>query len=443
MASTDTIYALSSGRLPAGVAVVRISGAQTRFVVETICRHVGKDRQAVYCMLRSRDGEIIDRGLSTFFAGPRSFTGEDCAELSVHGGKAVVAKLFEELGGFDGVRMAEAGEFTRRAMLNGKVDLVEAEALADLIGAETEVQRRFAAANAGGRQSALYEEWRSRIVVGRAMLEAELDFSDEGDVPESVAEKVWSEFAELATAIERHAAGFKNAEIVRDGFRVVILGAPNVGKSSLLNALAKRDAAIVADEPGTTRDLVEVAFDLDGMKVLLADTAGIREGAGRIEQIGIERALSAARRADLVLVLSALDREEVGDPVVGDVDMLRVGSKLDLLDDRGQERARANFDLLVSSTGGEGLDALLAAIGSKAAVAAASVADVLPSRARHAELLGRTAACLRKAVGGDASDVELRAEELRQASDTLGRIVGRIDVEELLDAIFSEFCIGK
>jgi tRNA modification GTPase len=443
MASTDTIYALSSGRLPAGVAVVRISGPRTRFVIETICGRLGEERRATYCTFRSRDGEIIDRGLLTFFAGPKSFTGEDCAEFGLHGGRAVVAKLLEALGGFGGVRMAEAGEFTRRAMLDGKVDLVQAEALADLIGAETEAQRRFATANADGRQSTLYEEWRSRIIFGRAMLEAELDFSDEGDVPGSVSENVWSELAGLATSIERHAAGFKHAEIIRDGFRVVILGAPNAGKSSLLNALAKRDVAIVTEEPGTTRDLVEVALDIDGMKVMVTDTAGIREGASRVEQMGIERALSSAGMADLVLALSALDEQGKDVPAFGSAETLRVGSKLDLLP--GDERVVVcpDFDLLVSSTTGEGLDALMEKIGSRAAIAAGAVGEVLPFRARHIEMLARAAAGLRSAVDYADGELELRAEELRRASDALGRITGAVDAEDLLDVIFSEFCIGK
>ena len=221
-----------------------------------------------------------------FFAGPASFTGEDCAEFHLHGGRAVVSAMAEALAEFDGVRPAEAGEFTRRAFLNGKMDLVEAEALADLIAAETEAQRRFALSGAGGIQSALYAGWRKRIVHARAMIEAELDFAEEGDVPGSVSAAVWDDVRRLIAEIEAHLAGFHRAEIIREGFSVVIAGPPNAGKSSLLNALARRDVAIVTEEPGTTRDLVHVALDLRGMKVVVTDTAGIREGAGRVEAIG-------------------------------------------------------------------------------------------------------------------------------------------------------------
>lgn len=435
----DTIFALSSGRLPAGVAVIRLSGPGTQRVLREIVGVVPSARRASYRPIRARSGEVLDRGIVIFLPGPGSFTGEDCAELQLHGGKAVVAAVLQTLGTFEDFRHAEAGEFTKRAFLNGRLDLVGAEALADLISAETEAQRRFAAANAEGAQTALYAEWRRRIVHGRAMIEAELDFSDEADVPGSVSDQVWADMAALARDIRAHISGYHSAEIIRDGYQVVIVGAPNAGKSSLLNALARRDAAIVTEEPGTTRDLVEVALDLAGMKVVLVDTAGIREGAGRVESIGIERALTRAQGADLILELQALD-EPVKVAVTGTAPRIRVGTKSDLVD-RG--RHPGVLDLLISVRTGEGIDTLLKEIGKRAQDAAAGVADVLPSRMRHVALLERCANSLEAAVGQETMPLELRAEELRDASFSLGRISGAVDVEDLLDTIFSEFCIGK
>ncbi|TPM35417.1 tRNA uridine-5-carboxymethylaminomethyl(34) synthesis GTPase MnmE [Mesorhizobium sp. B2-3-5] len=443
MISADSIVALSSGRLPAGVAIIRISGPQTRFVVETIAGGMVKDRAAVLRKFRAPDGIVLDSGLIIFFPGPASFTGEDVAEFHVHGGRAVVARMLETITGFAGVRHAEAGEFTRRAFLNGKVDLIETEALADLVNAETEAQRRFALRNAEGVQSELYLGWRRRLVHARAMIEAEIDFADEDDVPGAVSDTVWSDVGMMIGEIDRHIAGFRTAEIIRDGFEVVILGAPNAGKSSLFNALARRDAAIVTDEPGTTRDLLEVALDLEGLRIRLTDTAGLREAAGKVEAIGIERARAKADRADLVLLL-----EDVANPgdvasLPGSVPVLRVGTKLDLLDERTAVAARRHYDLVISILNGAGVDALVAEIGQRAADAAGDLGDVLPSRLRHVELLGEANRHLLRATEAGATGQELRAEELRLAADRLGRIVGAIDVEDMLDVIFAQFCIGK
>lgn len=435
MASTDSIAALSSGRLPAGIAVIRISGPMARFVVETIAGPV-KDRFTTLRTLKAPDGSSIDHGLVLFFPGPGSFTGEDVAEFQVHGSRAVAAKMLETITGFDGVRHAEPGEFTRRAFLNGKLDLVETEALADLVNAETEAQRRFAVRNAEGAQSELYAGWRRRLIHARAMIEAEIDFADEDDVPGSVSDAVWSDVAAMTGEIERHIEGFKAAEIIRDGFEVVILGAPNAGKSSLFNALARREAAIVTDEPGTTRDLLEVVMDLNGLKVRLVDTAGLRDAAGKVESIGIERAKAKAGHTDLILLL-----EDMADPVpVGEVSsaapMLRVGTKSDI-ETTGVDR----YDVVISSRDGTGIGSLLDEIGNRAAVAVGDATEVLPSRLRHVELLREAVGFLRAALSGHGQ--ELRAEELRLAADRLGRIIGAVDVEDLLDVIFSQFCIGK
>ncbi|PBB22801.1 MULTISPECIES: tRNA uridine-5-carboxymethylaminomethyl(34) synthesis GTPase MnmE [unclassified Mesorhizobium] len=443
MISGDSIVALSSGRLPAGVAVLRISGPRTRFVVETIAGGMVKDRAALLRRLKAPDGTILDSGLVIFFPGPASFTGEDVAEFQVHGGRAVVARMLETIAGFEGVRHAEPGEFTRRAFLNGKVDLVETEALADLVNAETEAQRRFAVQNAEGVQSELYLSWRRRLIHARAMIEAEIDFADEEDVPGSVSDTVWSDVRAMIGEIDRHIAGFHAAEIIRDGFEVVILGAPNAGKSSLFNALARRDAAIVTDEPGTTRDLLEVTLDLGGLRVRLTDTAGLREAPGKVEAIGIEKARAKADRADLLLLLEdALSPKVVGQ-VPTTAPLLHVGTKVDLLEEQAAGDAAGRYDFVISVVNGTGVEALLAEIGRRAAVAAGDVGDVLPSRLRHVELLGEANRHLLRAAAEGAAGQELRAEELRLAADSLGRIVGAINVEDMLDVIFSQFCIGK
>jgi tRNA modification GTPase len=439
MISGGSIVALSSGRLPAGVAVIRISGPQTRFVVETIAGSMVKDRAAILRRFRAPDGTVLDNGLVVFFPGPASFTGEDVAEFHVHGGRAVVTRMLEAITGFDGVRHAEPGEFTRRAFLNGKVDLVETEALADLVNAETEAQRRFAVQNAEGVQSEVYLGWRRRLLHARAMIEAEIDFADEDDVPGSVSDTVWSDVQSMIGEIDRHIAGFRTAEIIRDGFEVVILGAPNAGKSSLFNALARRDAAIVTDEPGTTRDLLEVTLDLQGLRVRLTDTAGLRDAPGKVEAIGIEKAKAKAHGADLLLLLrDVADPRDIG-PLPTGTPALRVGTKLDLL----ESGSAGDYDIGISVRDGTGVEALLEEIGRRAAEATGSVGDVLPSRLRHVELLGAANGHLLRAIDDRTAGQELRAEELRLAADRLGRIVGAIDVEDMLDVIFSQFCIGK
>jgi len=437
----DSIVALSSGRLPAGVAVVRLSGPQTRFALETIAGSTPEPREAVLRSLKGADGSVIDTGLVLFFPAPRSFTGEDAAEFHVHGGRAVVAALLRTLSAIDGVRQAEPGEFTRRAFLNGKLDLVETEALADVIGAETEAQRRFALQNAGGAQGKLYAEWRRRLVHARAMIEAEIDFADESDVPGSVSEMVWTDVAALAREIERHVEGYHAAEIIRDGFDVVILGAPNAGKSSLFNLLARREAAIVSDEPGTTRDLLEISLDLQGMLVRVTDTAGLRREAGKVETLGIERARARAGSAELVLLLEDMAALVETDLPDMDVPVLRVGTKADLVEP-GQPRRRP-YAFEISTLTGAGLEDLVAEIGRRANEAAGRVGDILPSRLRHVDLLNEAKGLLTRALAGEQAATELRAEDLRLAADRLGRIIGAVDVEDLLDVIFSQFCIGK
>ena len=396
-------------------------------------------RRAHFGPLKAADGRKLDQALTLFFPGPHSFTGEDCGEFHLHGGRAVVTALLAELGKLSGFRQAEAGEFTRRAFLNGKMDLLEAEALADLVNSETEAQRQFAVMNSGGAQSELYLAWRKRLIHARAMIEAEMDFADESDVPGSISAQVWDDVRQLITEIGRHVDGYGKAEMIRDGYDVVILGAPNAGKSSLLNALVRREAAIVTDEPGTTRDLVEATLDISGLKVRITDTAGLREPTGKVEAIGIERARERAKAADLVLFLQDMSvPAEL--PLPTDASAIVIGTKRDRI--TGVD-AGPGYTLAISAVNGEGIDGLIELIGARAAAAVGQRGDVLPSRLRHVELLKGAREYLCAALAAPESLLELKAENLRLASDRIGKLSGTVDVEDLLDVIFAQFCIGK
>ncbi|MBY4608675.1 tRNA uridine-5-carboxymethylaminomethyl(34) synthesis GTPase MnmE [Rhizobium sp. 9T] len=438
MAMVDTIYALSSGAPPSGVSVIRISGPLTRDLLVRLTGSVQPDRLASYRTIRARNNQPIDSGLVLFFPAPNSFTGEDVAELQIHGSKAVLAALFQALGDTPGVRMAIEGEFSRRAFENGKLDLVEVEGLADLIGAETEMQRRLAVEHSAGGVSAVYDSWAERLTRARALIEAELDFADEDDVPGSVSDMVWADMDRLRNDIRHHLDAASAGEIIRDGFKVVIAGAPNAGKSSLLNALARRDVAIVTDIAGTTRDVLQVDLDIDGYLVKLYDTAGLREADDRVEMEGVRRARVALRDADLVLLLV-----DVSDPVIpADLDQalphVRVGTKKDLIE-TGSDR----YDLRISTATGEGLPELRALIGRVVRERFNGLSMAIPSRQRHKDSLAKCLAALDAAISQSESNLELRTEQLRLAAEYLGRITGRVDVEQLLDVIFSEFCIGK
>jgi len=444
----DTIFALSSGPPPAGVAVIRLSGPGARFGLETLIDSIPEPRNATLRLIKSEDGQILDQGLVLFFPAPASFTGEDVAELHVHGGRAVIAAVLRVLGRLDGFRPAEAGEFTRRAFLNRRMDLTQVEGLADLVAAETEAQRRQALRQVEGGLRHLYEAWRRRLVRARAMLEAELDFAEEEDLPASVASEAWREIAILEAEITAHLDDQGRGERLRDGAEIVILGAPNAGKSSLLNALARRDIAIVTAEPGTTRDLIELRLDLDGFPVTLVDTAGLRETTGMVESEGIRRARARADAADLILFLSDVSQRDTdSEPVLtggppGGPPVWRIGSKRDLIDSGEEQSALAGrFDALISVRTGEGVPALLDRLADFARDRLDPGESPLLTRERHRATL---MACLAALAGAKAAtEAELTAEELRRASDTLSRITGRIDVEDLLDVIFREFCIGK
>jgi tRNA modification GTPase len=439
MRDDDTIFALSSGDPPAGVAVVRVSGPGVRFGLETLIGSIPERRRASLRSIRA-DGATIDEGLVLFFPGPGSFTGEDMAELHVHGGRAVVAALLGALERLEGFRAAEAGEFTRRAFFHRRLDLTEVEGLADLVAAETEAQRRQAMLQAKGALRQRCEDWRERLVRVRGLIEAELDFPDEEDVPKGAAGAVWGEVGAVTGEIGRLLDDGGRGERIRDGAEIVVLGPPNSGKSTLINALARRDVAIVSSEPGTTRDLIEVRLDVAGYPVTVVDTAGIHEAGGLVEREGMRRATDRARGADLVLWLSEAGARL---PYAGETRALCIGTKIDLIaaDEERGRRAR-EFDLVLSARSGEGVTELLQRIGEFLKGQVAPGESSLISRARQRAALSACRDALLAAVREDHA-LELRAEDLRHATDALGRLAGRVDVEDVLDVIFREFCIGK
>lgn len=437
----------ASGAGRAAIAVIRMSGPHTRGVLEALCGGLPPARHAALRDIGPPQAPI-DRGLVLWFPAPSSFTGEDMAELHVHGSPAVVRALIDAVLSLDGTRLAEPGEFARRAFENGKLDLTEVEGLADLVQAETEAQRRQALAQSQGSLRALYDGWRDELLRAQALIEAGLDFADEGDVIADVAVKAETIVARLHATIVRHLAEC-GGERLRDGLRVVISGPPNAGKSSLMNALAKRDVAIVSEEAGTTRDVIEVHLDLGGVPVMLIDTAGLREAEGRVEEEGIRRALTRAGDADLVLWLvdaTAPQWDAPADLVPDKSGQIRakpalipVLNKIDLAPGAGAGREA----LRVSAKTGEGIGKLVETLAEKAALAAESgVGAPLLTRTRHWVELGAAQAALER-FGKPSLSPEFKAEELRLAARHLGRLTGRIDVEEVLGAIFAEFCIGK
>jgi tRNA modification GTPase len=431
-----TLFALASAPGRGAIAIWRLSGPDVAGAITTLTRRpLPGPRIAALRLLRDpASAALLDQALVLFMPGPASFTGEAMAELHTHGGRAVAEAIGAVLARLPGFREAEPGEFSRRAFLNGKFDLTAAEAIADLAAAETEAQRRQAMAQAGGALAALYDGWRDRIIQLRAHLDAAIEFPDE-DIGDPLAGMA-NALATLRAEIVAHLADARRGERVRDGLTVAIIGAPNAGKSSLLNALARRDIAIVSPEAGTTRDAIEAHLDLGGFPVILIDTAGLRTAEGAIEAEGIARARARAASADLVVALFAADAPHDAETLAMiDDRAIVVTSKVDL----GGLSPRAM--LAVSTKTGVGMDALIGALTARVADLLADRGAPPPTRARHREALTNCIAAL------DASAAtplpELAAEELRVAADALGRIAGRIDIEDMLDAIFRDFCIGK
>jgi tRNA modification GTPase len=455
MTDRSTIFALSSGRPPAAIAVVRISGPQAGAALERLIGRIPEPRKA--SLVRVRDpanGDVIDEALVLWFPAPNSETGEDVAEIQLHGGHAVIAAVLDALGGLAGCRLAEPGEFTRRGFENGKLDLTEVEGLADLIAAETPAQRRLAYRQLKGLIGDRAEEWRRRLIEALALVEARIDFSDEADVPEELVKPALHAAQQLRSEIAGSLADGGRGERLRDGLVVAIAGPPNAGKSTLLNRLARREAAIVSPYAGTTRDVIEVHLDLGGYPVTLLDTAGIRESDEPVEQEGIRRASERAAAADLVLWV--VDVSVNGGAVVERPANLAgscvwlIKNKIDQAVTKGQRasvdynRNEFEFMALLSSESGLGLDELVRELTNFAEKFFGATEAVLVTRGRHRRALNETVSYLDRALAqGGAGGEELIAEELRSAATTLGRLTGRVDVEDILDVVFRDFCIGK
>jgi tRNA modification GTPase len=449
----STIFALSSGRPPAAIAVVRISGPQGGVALKALTGRLPEPRKAA--LLRVREpgsGEVIDEALALWFPAPQSETGEDVAELQLHGGQAVVAGVLDALGKIEGCRLAEAGEFTRRAFENGRLDLTEVEGLADLIAAETPAQRRQAFRQLKGLIGDRAEDWRQRLIEALALVEARIDFSEEADVPEDLIGPALGAARQLRDEMAAALADGGRGERLREGLVLAIAGPPNAGKSTLLNRLARREAAIVSPHPGTTRDVIEVHLDLGGYPVTLLDTAGIRESDDPVEQEGVRRARARVAAADLVLWVTDLSVAGIAasSNKLSDAEVWRVENKVDLAmgeatgKNESQSKGSVNHSFTISATKGTGVDALIAALTRYAKQYFAQTEATVVTRARHRQALEETVAALNRALDqGQSESEELIAEELRSAATTLGRLTGRVDVEDILDVIFHDFCIGK
>ncbi len=446
MANPNTVFAVSSGAGKAGVAVVRVSGPGASNALKAMCGDIPHARTAVLRkIVHPGSGELLDQGLVLWFPHPESFTGEDVAEFHIHGGPAVVTSVVEALSVVDGLRLAEAGEFTRRAFEAGKLDLSSVEGLADLINAQTNAQRRLALRDASGGLSARCDVWRDVLVRSLAMVEADIDFADERDVPNDLVGLEVPKLVAVVDEMDGWLVSGAGGEILRSGFHVVIAGLPNVGKSSLLNAIAGRNAAIVTDVPGTTRDVIEVFLDLGGFPVVVSDTAGLRDTESVVERIGVDQARSSVGEAELVVWVC--DERGVWPKEARsylDSDALWVRNKSDLAPASVSNQALPVID--VSAVRGWGVRKLISQIESRAKQRMGGAESIGLARSRQVVCLRECQNCLKRGLevfDGDGGQDELVGESLRQALHALGRLSGRVDVEDLLDVVFGEFCIGK
>lgn len=446
--ASDTIYALSTAIGKSAIAVVRLSGPLSRFATETISGGALVERKMQLRDLRDQSGELLDRALVSWFKAPHSYTGEEMAELYLHGGRAVSHGVLECLSRFEGLRAAEAGEFTYRAFLGGRMDLSEVEGIADLLGAETALQRSQALRQASGSFRAVIDDLSREITLVRARLEATIDFSDEVSVPQSLIDDCCADLHAISARIDRQLEHASAGERLRDGYRVVLAGHPNAGKSSLLNALAQRDVAIVSDEAGTTRDVLEVHLDLKGVPLTVIDTAGFRVASGTIEQQGQERAKAAMARADLVLWLHAVDDpdhsfpdelEGIETPV-----LLRTKADLGAVQDGLSSQFSEVWSVSVRDDGSVAQFLVLLRARALEKLSAATT-QAVPTRLRHKEALGKAQVDLQQTIRllERAAPTEIAAEHLRLASGALEMITGRVQPDDLLGVIFAEFCIGK
>ncbi len=455
----QTIFALSSGRPPSAIAIVRVSGPEAATALTLLAGKIPSPRMATRALLRDGNQQPIDDGVVLWFPGPASATGEDVAEFHVHGGRAVLAALFATLSALDHMRAAEPGEFTRRGFENGKLDLTEAEGLDDLIHADTDRQRSQALRQLKGLLGDRARDWRAQIIEASALIEAGIDFSDEGDVPAELIAPALAKIKTLLGEIQQVLAEQGRSERLREGLIVAIAGPPNVGKSTLMNQLARREVAIVSPHAGTTRDIIEVQLDLDGYPVTVIDTAGIRDTDDPVEREGVRRARARAAEADLVLWLVDATHEKNLDEGTAPVWVVRnkidldavesdaAGLRLDAAIPRQPadvlEQRRTRADFAISASRGDGIAELISALVGFAQNYFGSGEGGLISRERQRKLLEQTVVSLRRSTSVVEQGEELAAEDLRIAARSLGQLLGRVDVEDLLDVIFRDFCIGK
>lgn len=445
--NNQTIYALSTVAGKSGVAVFRISGERALDAVKNLtkidCETI-KPRHAYFTTLRDLSGEELDHPLVMYFKAPNSFTGEDTVEIHTHGSKAVISALLENLGNLEDFRLAEPGEFSKRAFYNGKMDLTEAEGLADLIDAETREQQKYALRQMDGGLKNLYDGWREQLVNIMAYLEAYIDFPDE-ELPDDLVEKLENTVFKVSDDIKAHLGQSNCGERLREGFRVVIVGEPNAGKSSLLNALAKREAVIVSDIAGTTRDAIDVYMDVNGYPVIFTDTAGLRETEEQIEQKGIEIAYDKAEKADLIICL--INGQNVNLSLFDELEktsknkMIYVVNKQDKISDEQRSKLADKDYIFISAKFQQGLENLLDEINKRIAEGFTASSGALITRQRYREVLNNVFKHLERF--NLYKSIELAAEDIRMAAREIGKITGRIEVDEILDKIFGSFCIGK
>jgi tRNA modification GTPase len=439
MPKQTTIAAISTPPGRGAVAVLRVSGPAAATALLALTGSVPVPRRATLATLRDPDTrEVIDSALVLFFAGPASFTGEDMAELHVHGGRAIVRRVMNLLTELPGVRAALAGDFTRRALEHGKLDLTQVEALSDLIDSDTELQRQFAVKSFRGEFGEVVGAWRQEVVTLLAFVEAQIDFTDEADIPDSLRNELERRLSVISADMSNRLARTASREQLVEGFKVVLAGAPNAGKSSLLNALAGRDVAIVSAHPGTTRDVLELRLEIEGAPVVVRDVAGLREAQDMVEQMGIARAERAMREADLVLWLIAVDSDSKYSAVPPcDAKSWVIRTKADLA-----HSCKGVADILISAKTGAGIGDLLARLGRAAHATLGDHDNMVMVSARQRGCLSRSVLALTRAKVPDLP-IEFVAEELRGAARALGEIVGVIGTEEVLGEIFGRFCIGK
>ena len=440
-----TVYALSSGPGISGIAVIRVSGSKTEKIILSLTNgSLPKTKEATLKkIINPKNGELIDEGLVIFFKRPNSYTGEDMAEFHVHGSKAVVQEVLTVLEGFDDCRLAEPGEFTKIAFQNNKIDLLKAESIGDLIHSETELQRQQAVKLVQGNASNYYNDLREKIIKSLAFIEAKIDFAEE-DLPEKVLKDAHKSIKEIHSEITKIIEDNKVGEKIRDGFRVSIIGEVNAGKSSLLNLLSKREVAIVSDEAGTTRDVIETYLNLDGYPVILADTAGIRDAKNEVEKKGISLALGKSKEADLNIIVIDNSSKKINKKIQNMInkDTIIFLNKSDVSDKQNHK-----FDVetvLASVKNNKNIDKLINLVKTKLSKKFTSNNSAIITRERHRVKLNDCLKEINKFLKKDQSkDLELAAEDLRMATRHLGSIVGKVDVEEILGSIFKDFCIGK